>query len=102
MARHWSSLTPSTTNWAKPPWSSGTPRAAYWASSSSLAEATIVFRTSRTVQVRAGDGRVVAVGTTAVRAVESAADRDGVVRARRGWTDLVVTRSAGCGWWTGC
>ncbi|MEU9560263.1 S-adenosylmethionine:tRNA ribosyltransferase-isomerase [Streptomyces fumanus] len=45
--------------------------------------------------VRAGDGRVVAVGTTAVRAVESAADRDGVVRARRGWTDLVVTPERG-------
>ena len=29
MAFHCSSLTPSTTNWAKPPWSSGTPRAAY-------------------------------------------------------------------------
>ena len=40
---------------------------------------------------RAGGGRVVAVGTTAVRAVESAAGADGVVRARRGWTDLVVT-----------
>ncbi|MBE4736328.1 S-adenosylmethionine:tRNA ribosyltransferase-isomerase [Streptomyces caniscabiei] len=40
---------------------------------------------------RAGGGRVVAVGTTAVRAVESAAGSDGVVRAREGWTDLVVT-----------
>ena len=48
MAFHCSSLTPSTTNWAKPPWSSGTPRAAYSASSSSRAEATIVLRTSRT------------------------------------------------------
>ncbi|AZQ33813.1 S-adenosylmethionine:tRNA ribosyltransferase-isomerase [Streptomyces cyaneochromogenes] len=44
---------------------------------------------------RAGDGRVVAVGTTAVRAVESAADADGVVRARAGWTDLVVTPERG-------
>ncbi|MGW2524430.1 S-adenosylmethionine:tRNA ribosyltransferase-isomerase [Streptomyces sp. NPDC001617] len=45
--------------------------------------------------VKAGDGRVVAVGTTAVRAVESAAGPDGVVRARAGWTDLVVTPERG-------
>ncbi|MFD7438548.1 S-adenosylmethionine:tRNA ribosyltransferase-isomerase [Streptomyces sp. NPDC059861] len=45
--------------------------------------------------VRAGDGRVVAVGTTAVRAVESAAGPDGVVRAAQGWTDLVVTPERG-------
>ncbi|WP_030184908.1 S-adenosylmethionine:tRNA ribosyltransferase-isomerase [Streptomyces violaceorubidus] len=45
--------------------------------------------------VRAGDGRVVAVGTTAVRAVESAAGDDGVVGARAGWTDLVVTPERG-------
>ncbi|MCX5419812.1 S-adenosylmethionine:tRNA ribosyltransferase-isomerase [Streptomyces sp. NBC_00078] len=44
---------------------------------------------------KAGDGRVVAVGTTAVRAVESAAGTDGVVRARAGWTDLVVTPERG-------
>ncbi|MFD8423980.1 S-adenosylmethionine:tRNA ribosyltransferase-isomerase [Streptomyces sp. NPDC059466] len=44
---------------------------------------------------RAGDGRIVAVGTTAVRAVESAAGPGGVVRARRGWTDLVVTPRRG-------
>ncbi|MEU0341721.1 S-adenosylmethionine:tRNA ribosyltransferase-isomerase [Streptomyces bobili] len=43
----------------------------------------------------AGAGRVIAVGTTAVRAVESAAGADGVVRARRGWTDLVVTPERG-------
>ncbi|MDQ0814191.1 S-adenosylmethionine:tRNA ribosyltransferase-isomerase [Streptomyces sp. B3I7] len=44
---------------------------------------------------RAGGGRVVAVGTTAVRAVESAAGPDGVVRACAGWTDLVVTPERG-------
>ncbi|SFM47271.1 S-adenosylmethionine:tRNA ribosyltransferase-isomerase [Streptomyces sp. cf124] len=44
---------------------------------------------------RAGGGRVVAVGTTAVRAVESAAGSDGAVRAREGWTDLVVTPERG-------
>jgi S-adenosylmethionine:tRNA ribosyltransferase-isomerase len=45
--------------------------------------------------VRAGGGRVIAVGTTAVRAVESAAGADGRVRARAGWTDLVVTPERG-------
>lgn len=45
--------------------------------------------------VKAGDGRVVAVGTTAVRAVESAVGVDGAVRAREGWTDLVVTPERG-------
>ena len=44
---------------------------------------------------RAGDGRVVAVGTTAVRAVESATGADGVVRAAEGWTGLVVTPERG-------
>ncbi|MCX4232626.1 S-adenosylmethionine:tRNA ribosyltransferase-isomerase [Streptomyces ortus] len=46
---------------------------------------------------RAGGGRVVGVGTTAVRAVESAAGPDGVVRAARGWTGLVVTPERGVG-----
>ncbi|KOV69675.1 S-adenosylmethionine:tRNA ribosyltransferase-isomerase [Streptomyces sp. MMG1121] len=45
--------------------------------------------------VRAGDGQVIAVGTTAVRAVESAAGPGGVVRAAEGWTDLVVTPERG-------
>ncbi|MFF3348107.1 S-adenosylmethionine:tRNA ribosyltransferase-isomerase [Streptomyces sp. NPDC002779] len=45
--------------------------------------------------VRAGEGRVIAVGTTAVRAVESAVGADGAVRARAGWTDLVVTPERG-------
>ncbi|WP_078849008.1 S-adenosylmethionine:tRNA ribosyltransferase-isomerase [Streptomyces sp. NRRL F-4428] len=44
---------------------------------------------------RAGGGRVIAVGTTAVRALESAADARGVVRAAGGWTDLVVTPGRG-------
>lgn len=38
---------------------------------------------------RAG-GRVVAVGTTATRALETATDDDGVTRAAAGWTDLVL------------
>jgi S-adenosylmethionine:tRNA ribosyltransferase-isomerase len=44
---------------------------------------------------RAAGGRVVAVGTTAVRALESAADGRGVVRAAHGWTELVVTPERG-------
>ncbi|MFC5800717.1 S-adenosylmethionine:tRNA ribosyltransferase-isomerase [Streptomyces formicae] len=44
---------------------------------------------------RVAGGRIVAVGTTAVRALESATDRDGVVRAASGWTDLVVTPGRG-------
>jgi S-adenosylmethionine:tRNA ribosyltransferase-isomerase len=39
---------------------------------------------------RAAGGRVVAVGTTVTRALESAADLDGTLRARSGWTDLVL------------
>jgi S-adenosylmethionine:tRNA ribosyltransferase-isomerase len=38
---------------------------------------------------RAG-GRVVAVGTTVTRALETATGPDGVVRAAGGWTDLVL------------
>ncbi|MEU9488200.1 S-adenosylmethionine:tRNA ribosyltransferase-isomerase [Streptomyces decoyicus] len=40
-------------------------------------------------------GRIVAVGTTAVRALESATGADGRVRAAAGWTDLVVTPQRG-------
>jgi S-adenosylmethionine:tRNA ribosyltransferase-isomerase len=39
---------------------------------------------------RQAGGRVVAVGTTVTRALESAADPDGTLRARHGWTDLVL------------
>ncbi len=47
--------------------------------------------TARLVNMtRAWGGRVVAVGTTVTRALESAADADGVVRASAGWTDLVL------------
>lgn len=44
---------------------------------------------------RAAGGRVVAVGTTAVRALESVADERGVVRPGSGWTGLVVTPERG-------
>ncbi len=40
-------------------------------------------------------GRVIAIGTTAVRAVESAVGPDGRVVASQGWTDLVVTPASG-------
>lgn len=40
---------------------------------------------------RAAGGRVVAVGTTATRALESAVARDGRVAPSTGWTDRVVT-----------
>jgi S-adenosylmethionine:tRNA ribosyltransferase-isomerase len=47
--------------------------------------------TARAVNMtRAGGSRVVAVGTTATRALESAADRAGAVAGRAGWTDLVL------------
>ena len=39
---------------------------------------------------RAAGGRVVAVGTTVTRALETAAGEDGVVRAASGWTELVL------------
>jgi len=42
---------------------------------------------------RSGGGRVVAVGTTATRAIESAA-RDGDVVPARGWTHRVITPAA--------
>ncbi|HEX4904595.1 MAG TPA: S-adenosylmethionine:tRNA ribosyltransferase-isomerase [Acidimicrobiales bacterium] len=44
---------------------------------------------------RASGGRVVAVGTTVVRALESAVGDDGVVDAIDGWTDLVITPERG-------
>ncbi|HET6166459.1 MAG TPA: S-adenosylmethionine:tRNA ribosyltransferase-isomerase, partial [Marmoricola sp.] len=40
---------------------------------------------------KARGGRVVAVGTTVTRALESAAREDGVVVEARGWTERVVT-----------
>lgn len=47
--------------------------------------------TARLVNMtRAQGARVVAVGTTVTRALESAADADGVLRASAGWTGLVL------------
>ncbi|GAA3126766.1 S-adenosylmethionine:tRNA ribosyltransferase-isomerase [Planomonospora alba] len=51
--------------------------------------------TARQVRLaRENGGRVIAVGTTVVRALETAAP-DGGVRAARGWTSHVVTPSTG-------
>jgi S-adenosylmethionine:tRNA ribosyltransferase-isomerase len=44
---------------------------------------------------RSSGGRVIAVGTTVVRALESAAGPDGAVAATEGWTHLVVTPERG-------
>jgi S-adenosylmethionine:tRNA ribosyltransferase-isomerase len=45
--------------------------------------------------VRGWGGRVVAVGTTVVRALETVAGADGTVAAGEGWTNLVVTPERG-------
>jgi S-adenosylmethionine:tRNA ribosyltransferase-isomerase len=42
-------------------------------------------------RTRARGGRVIAVGTTVVRALEGAAERDGTVRPGVGVTDLIIT-----------
>jgi len=53
-------------------------------------------RTADAIHVaQAVGGRIIAVGTTVVRALESAADEDGRVIAFRGWTDVVVTPERG-------
>jgi S-adenosylmethionine:tRNA ribosyltransferase-isomerase len=46
-------------------------------------------------RARQAGRRVVAVGTTVVRALETAADAQGRVIATRGWTDLVITPERG-------
>jgi S-adenosylmethionine:tRNA ribosyltransferase-isomerase len=40
-------------------------------------------------------GRVIAVGTTVVRALESSADESGALIASQGWTELVITPERG-------
>ncbi|WP_306345182.1 S-adenosylmethionine:tRNA ribosyltransferase-isomerase [Rhizomonospora bruguierae] len=46
-------------------------------------------------QARAAGGRIIAAGTTAVRALETAAAADGTLAPAAGWTDLVVTPARG-------
>ena len=56
----------------------------------------VPLRTAERVrQVKARGGRVIAVGTTVVRALESSVDRNGEVIASRGWTDIVITPEGG-------
>jgi S-adenosylmethionine:tRNA ribosyltransferase-isomerase len=45
--------------------------------------------------VRRRGGRVIAIGTTAVRALESAADEEGTVHPGQGWTELIITPERG-------
>lgn len=48
--------------------------------------------TARTVNMaRASGNRIIAVGTTVVRALETVADSTGHVQPGEGWTDLIVT-----------
>jgi S-adenosylmethionine:tRNA ribosyltransferase-isomerase len=56
----------------------------------------VPLRTAKLVRAtqRIG-GRVIAVGTTVVRALESSVDRDGNAIASSGWTDLVITPERG-------
>jgi len=56
----------------------------------------VPLRTANAVkEAKARGGRVIAVGTTVVRALESSVDRDGEVIASRGWTDLVISPERG-------
>jgi len=50
---------------------------------------------ARVRTARAAGGRVIAVGTTATRALESAATPDGSIAATSGWTTLVIESSRG-------
>ena len=55
-------------------------------------EYTVPAPTARLVnQVRAAGRNVLAIGTTVVRALESAASPDGTVKSRHGWTNLVIS-----------
>lgn len=56
----------------------------------------VPLETARLVNAaRAAGRRVIAVGTTAVRALESVADRDGLCHPSEGWTSLVITPERG-------
>lgn len=46
-------------------------------------------------EARLAGGRAIAVGTTVVRALESAVGHDGLVREADGWTDLLITPQRG-------
>jgi S-adenosylmethionine:tRNA ribosyltransferase-isomerase len=56
----------------------------------------VPLRTAERIrEVKQRGGRVIAVGTTVVRALESSVDANGDVIASRGWTDLVITPERG-------
>ncbi len=56
----------------------------------------VPYATARLVNnTHAAGGRVVAVGTTVVRALETVADRSGEVHPGEGWTDLLITPERG-------
>jgi S-adenosylmethionine:tRNA ribosyltransferase-isomerase len=44
---------------------------------------------------RAAGGRIIAVGTTVVRTLETATDSGGRVRPFNGWTDVIINRERG-------
>lgn len=47
---------------------------------------------ARTInEARAAGGRVFAVGTTSCRTLESVTDDEGIVHAKKGWTDIFIT-----------
>ncbi len=46
-------------------------------------------------QTKAAGGRIIAIGTTVVRALESSTTADGVVGPAEGWTDLIITPERG-------
>jgi S-adenosylmethionine:tRNA ribosyltransferase-isomerase len=50
---------------------------------------------ARVNATRLGGGRVIAVGTTATRALETAAAPDGTIAAASGWTSLTITPERG-------
>ncbi len=53
------------------------------------------FAASTINRAREDGRRIIAVGTTATRAIESAVGADGRVMAREGWTDLFITPERG-------
>lgn len=56
----------------------------------------VTTATARAVnETRAAGGRVIAVGTTAVRALETVASADGFVEPGEGWTDVVIDPERG-------
>ncbi len=47
------------------------------------------------MMTRAAGGRVIAVGTTAVRALETVTNERGVIHGGEGWTDVIITPERG-------